>query len=96
MRTCVRSKRRTRWRIGELYNAALEPPSKAGATRLPERDGVGGLVFHRNINERQGGTAQSFVFAEDQCQIAADLSVGQWNRGQHVRLDVLLNVRSRR
>src|SRR5207244_7936187 len=62
---------------------------------FPRSDAVGGLNLDRDINEGQSGAAKSFVFAEDQCQIASNLCVRQRYGREHVGFDVFLNIRAR-
>src|SRR5580704_12409437 len=53
------------------------------------------FVFHRDVDESERGAAESFVFAEDQGQVAADLRVGDGNGGQRLGANIFLDVGAR-
>src|SRR5581483_5916669 len=53
------------------------------------------LVFHRDINKREGGAAQRLVFAEYQSKVATDLRVGDFDRNQVSRTDIVLHIGAR-
>ena len=52
------------------------------------------LTFHRNINKRESGPAKSLVFAEHQCKVAADVSLGQCDGTENLGLNIFENVRA--
>ncbi len=51
-----------------------------------------GFVFHRDVDEGEGGAAEGFVFAEDQGKVAADLGVGDGDGGEHFGANVFFDV----
>ena len=51
-----------------------------------------GFVLYGNVNEGQGGPAQSLVFAKDQRQIATDLHVSDGDCHQSLGTNVILDV----
>ncbi len=53
------------------------------------------LQLYRDINERQRGAAERFIFAENQCQIALNTRVRQGERGQRLGLQVFRYVGAR-
>src|SRR5579885_736535 len=54
-----------------------------------------GFVFHRDIDKGESGAAECLIFAEDEGQIAADLSVGNRNGRQGSGLHVFVDVGAR-
>src|SRR5207245_3060811 len=57
-------------------------------------DRVDILAFDGCINECKRGAAESFVLAEHEREVAANLRIRDGNRGQHVGPDILLHVRA--
>ena len=53
------------------------------------------LQLDRDIDERQGRPAESFVFAKDQREIALNAGIGQRKRRQHLGLKIFDHIGSR-
>ncbi len=49
-------------------------------------------MFLGNLDEGKGGAAESFVLAEDQSQVAAELGVGHGDGEEKTGANVLLHV----
>src|SRR5580658_4222956 len=85
-----------RWQPKQTTPRRARPPSPGSFGSLPSPGHRSReiLLLYRNFHKSLGGAAERLILAEDDREVAPDLSVGEGDRNQRLGPDILFDIRA--